>query len=192
MIENNLPVTVKIPRDSSSVLALESQGVLWAYTIFKAVQIGGIELKKLEAMGEISCYRPYDDPDIGQIAAYGDYLYKGGALTAKPGTSNHGWGIATDLNVDHYIWHQDNPITSLNTLSSEGKKAALRIDAAKTNRKGERTGKAGTNGEALQWLVNQYADHVSFPFQPHNEESWHWEIKFNHFWGYMNWPGKEW
>ena len=40
-----------------------------------------------------TAYRPYADQEY----FWNLYRNKGGALAARPGTSNHGWGIAVDL-----------------------------------------------------------------------------------------------
>ena len=49
-------------------------------------------------------YRTYDK----QVEKYADYQ-AGGNLAAKPGTSNHGWATALDLNIPHYPAANTNP-----------------------------------------------------------------------------------
>ncbi|HEY3436522.1 MAG TPA: M15 family metallopeptidase, partial [Actinotalea sp.] len=48
-------------------------------------------------IGITDSYRSYDS-QVELAARKG--LYSQGGLAAKPGTSDHGWGIATDLKLD--------------------------------------------------------------------------------------------
>ena len=58
-------------------------------------------------VGITETYRPYDE-QVQLAAAKG--LYSQGGLAAKPGTSEHGWGIAADLQLDGaaQAWMQRN------------------------------------------------------------------------------------
>lgn len=47
----------------------------------------------LRPTGPNSSYRPY----VKQVEFYNNYLAGKGALAARPGTSNHGWGKAVDV-----------------------------------------------------------------------------------------------
>lgn len=49
------------------------------------------------AVGITDSYRPLE---VQERLAREKGLYKNGGLAAVPGTSNHGWGIATDLDLD--------------------------------------------------------------------------------------------
>ncbi|GAB1690266.1 hypothetical protein KRM28CT15_20690 [Krasilnikovia sp. M28-CT-15] len=48
-------------------------------------------------IGITDSYRPYDE-QVDLVRRKG--LYSQGGLAAKPGTSEHGWGMATDLDLD--------------------------------------------------------------------------------------------
>lgn len=48
-------------------------------------------------IGITDSYRPYEEQvDLARRKG----LYSQGGLAAKPGTSEHGWGMATDLDLD--------------------------------------------------------------------------------------------
>lgn len=59
---------------------------------------GGPADAGLRPTGSMSSYRTYDE----QVYLYGVYE-RGGNLAARPGTSNHGWGIAIDL-PESWMW----------------------------------------------------------------------------------------
>ena len=52
----------------------------------------------LPISGSMSAYRTYDQ----QVYLYNLYLSGQGNLAARPGTSNHGWGLAVDVSVSPY------------------------------------------------------------------------------------------
>ncbi|MGA4668440.1 peptidoglycan-binding protein [Propionibacteriaceae bacterium Y1923] len=54
--------------------------------------------KNLPISGSMSAYRTYDQ----QVYLYNLYLSGKGNLAARPGTSNHGWGLAVDVSVSPY------------------------------------------------------------------------------------------
>lgn len=68
---------------------------------FDAAKSKGYKIKS------VSAWRSYER----QQSLYNNYL-NGGGLAAKPGTSNHGWGIAADLdfagNLNARYWAHDN------------------------------------------------------------------------------------
>jgi len=65
-----------------------------------------------EAFRRMRAAAATDGIEIGVTGGYRDYdgqvdlarrkgLYSNGGLAAKPGTSQHGWGLAVDVDVDH-------------------------------------------------------------------------------------------
>jgi LAS superfamily LD-carboxypeptidase LdcB len=59
------------------------------------------------AIGVTSSYRPYDE-QVATAERVG--LYGQGGWAAVPGTSNHGWGLAVDLDLDEraQAWMRTN------------------------------------------------------------------------------------
>jgi zinc D-Ala-D-Ala carboxypeptidase len=58
-------------------------------------------------LGVTDSYRDLDT-QVSLVRRKG--LYSQGGLAARPGTSNHGWGMAVDLDLDHraQAWMRDN------------------------------------------------------------------------------------
>jgi D-alanyl-D-alanine carboxypeptidase len=86
----------KIPRS-----ALEQVGNthhrLWAPAATSLTQMMSDASKDGVKIGITDSYRPYDEQvDLAQRKG----LYSQGGLAAKPGTSEHGWGMAADLDLD--------------------------------------------------------------------------------------------
>jgi D-alanyl-D-alanine carboxypeptidase len=86
----------KIPRS-----ALEQVGNthhrLWAPAATSLTQMMADASKDGVKIGITDSYRPYDEQvDLAQRKG----LYSQGGLAAKPGTSEHGWGMAADLDLD--------------------------------------------------------------------------------------------
>jgi zinc D-Ala-D-Ala carboxypeptidase len=86
----------KIPRS-----ALEQVGNthhrLWAPAAESLTRMMVDAKKDGVNIGITDSYRPYDEQvDLAKRKG----LYSQGGLAAKPGTSEHGWGMATDLDLD--------------------------------------------------------------------------------------------
>lgn len=86
----------KIPRS-----ALEQVGNthhrLWAPAAESLTQMMADAKKDGVNIGITDSYRPYDEQvDLAKRKG----LYSQGGLAAKPGTSEHGWGMATDLDLN--------------------------------------------------------------------------------------------
>jgi D-alanyl-D-alanine carboxypeptidase len=86
----------KIPRS-----ALEQVGNthhrLWAPAASSLTQMMADASKDGVKIGITDSYRPYDEQvDLARRKG----LYSQGGLAAKPGTSEHGWGMAADLDLD--------------------------------------------------------------------------------------------
>jgi D-alanyl-D-alanine carboxypeptidase len=86
----------KIPR--SALSAVGSTGHrLWAPAASSLTQLMADAAKDGVKIGITDSYRPYDEQvDL----AHRKGLYSQGGLAAKPGTSEHGWGMAADLDLD--------------------------------------------------------------------------------------------
>ncbi|MBB4739616.1 LAS superfamily LD-carboxypeptidase LdcB [Actinoplanes octamycinicus] len=96
----------KIPAD-----ALEQVGgtrhKLWAPAAEKLTQLIADAKADGVKIGITDSYRPYTEQvDLARRKG----LYSQGGLAAKPGTSEHGWGMATDLdlNADALAWMRKN------------------------------------------------------------------------------------
>jgi LAS superfamily LD-carboxypeptidase LdcB len=96
----------KIPSD-----ALEQVGStrhkLWAPAAQALNQMIGDAKKDGVHIGITDSYRPYEEQvDLARRKG----LYSQGGLAAKPGTSEHGWGMATDLdlNAKALTWMKQN------------------------------------------------------------------------------------
>ena len=96
----------KIPRS-----ALEQVGNthhrLWAPAAESLTRMMADAKKDGVTIGITDSYRPYDEQvDLARRKG----LYSQGGLAAKPGTSEHGWGMAADLdlNGNALSWMQQN------------------------------------------------------------------------------------
>ncbi len=81
--------------------ALEKVGTtrhkLWAPAAESLNQMIGDAKKEGVDIGITDSYRPYEEQvDLARRKG----LYSQGGLAAKPGTSEHGWGMATDLDLN--------------------------------------------------------------------------------------------
>ncbi|MCW2137065.1 M15 family metallopeptidase [Actinoplanes cyaneus] len=80
---------------------------LWAPAAQKLTQMIADAQQDGVKIGITDSYRPYEEQvDLARRKG----LYSQGGLAAKPGTSEHGWGMATDLdlNPEALAWMRKN------------------------------------------------------------------------------------
>ena len=98
-------------------------------------------------------YRDYNR----QVSMKADPRYA--AFAAKPGTSNHGWGVAFDVNGTK-VQFPDGPLVSDNDGDGKINAYSDRID----------------DSQVYLWLVEYCSDpNVPFTNPPGVNEAWHWE-----------------
>jgi LAS superfamily LD-carboxypeptidase LdcB len=86
----------KIPRSALSEVG-NTHHRLWAPAASSLTALMADAAKDGVKIGITDSYRPYDEQvDL----AHRKGLYSRGGLAAKPGTSEHGWGMAADLDLD--------------------------------------------------------------------------------------------
>jgi zinc D-Ala-D-Ala carboxypeptidase len=86
----------KIPADALEQVG-DTRHKLWAPAAEKLTQMIADAKKDGVTIGITDSYRPYaEQVDLAKRKG----LYSQGGLAAKPGTSEHGWGMATDLDLD--------------------------------------------------------------------------------------------
>jgi D-alanyl-D-alanine carboxypeptidase len=80
---------------------------LWAPAAEKLTQMMADAKAQGVHIGITDSYRPYEE-QVDLVRRKG--LYSQGGLAAKPGTSDHGWGMATDLDLNPkaLAWMRDN------------------------------------------------------------------------------------
>ncbi|GAB7038498.1 MULTISPECIES: M15 family metallopeptidase [Catenuloplanes] len=80
---------------------------LWAPAAEKLTQMISDAKAQGVTIGITDSYRPYEE-QVDLVRRKG--LYSQGGLAAKPGTSDHGWGMATDLdlNAKALSWMRQN------------------------------------------------------------------------------------
>jgi zinc D-Ala-D-Ala carboxypeptidase len=80
---------------------------LWAPAAEKLTQMMSDAKAQGVHIGITDSYRPYEE-QVDLVRRKG--LYSQGGLAAKPGTSDHGWGMATDLDLNPkaLAWMRDN------------------------------------------------------------------------------------
>ncbi|GAB7051616.1 M15 family metallopeptidase [Catenuloplanes indicus] len=80
---------------------------LWAPAAEKLTQMIADAKAQGVTIGITDSYRPYEE-QVDLVRRKG--LYSQGGLAAKPGTSDHGWGMATDLdlNAKAQAWMRQN------------------------------------------------------------------------------------
>jgi zinc D-Ala-D-Ala carboxypeptidase len=86
----------KIPASALQQVG-ETRHRLWAPAAEKLTQMIADAKKDGVTIGITDSYRPYaEQVDLAKRKG----LYSQGGLAAKPGTSEHGWGMATDLDLN--------------------------------------------------------------------------------------------
>jgi len=86
----------KIPRDALQQVG-NTNHRLWAPAATSLTSLMADAAKDGVKIGITDSYRPYDEQvDLARRKG----LYSQGGLAAKPGTSEHGWGMAADLDLD--------------------------------------------------------------------------------------------
>jgi D-alanyl-D-alanine carboxypeptidase len=86
----------KIPRSALEQVGNTSHR-LWAPAASSLTSMMADAAKDGVKIGITDSYRPYDEQvDLAKRKG----LYSQGGLAAKPGTSEHGWGMAADLDLD--------------------------------------------------------------------------------------------
>ncbi|GAA2627005.1 M15 family metallopeptidase [Paractinoplanes durhamensis] len=86
----------KIPANALQQVG-DTRHKLWAPAAEKLTQMIADARKDGVKIGITDSYRPYaEQVDLAKRKG----LYSQGGLAAKPGTSEHGWGMATDLDMD--------------------------------------------------------------------------------------------
>jgi hypothetical protein len=86
----------KIPRTALSPVGNTGHR-LWAPAASSLTSLMADAKKDGVTIGITDSYRPYDEQvDLAKRKG----LYSQGGLAAKPGTSEHGWGMAADLDLD--------------------------------------------------------------------------------------------
>ncbi|WP_246608173.1 M15 family metallopeptidase [Paractinoplanes toevensis] len=86
----------KIPSNALQQVG-ETRHKLWAPAAEKLTQMIADAKKDGVTIGITDSYRPYaEQVDLAKRKG----LYSQGGLAAKPGTSEHGWGMATDLDLN--------------------------------------------------------------------------------------------
>jgi D-alanyl-D-alanine carboxypeptidase len=96
----------KIPSDALAQVG-STRHKLWAPAAQALNQMIGDAKKDGVHIGITDSYRPYEEQvDLARRKG----LYSQGGLAAKPGTSEHGWGMATDLdlNAKALTWMKQN------------------------------------------------------------------------------------
>ncbi|MFI5842083.1 D-alanyl-D-alanine carboxypeptidase family protein [Catenuloplanes sp. NPDC051500] len=85
----------------------ETRHKLWAPAAEKLTQMMADAKAQGVTIGITDSYRPYEE-QVDLVRRKG--LYSQGGLAAKPGTSDHGWGMATDLDLNPkaLAWMRDN------------------------------------------------------------------------------------
>ena len=80
---------------------------LWAPAAEQLTQMMSDAKAQGVTIGITDSYRPYEE-QVDLVRRKG--LYSQGGLAAKPGTSDHGWGMATDLDLNPraLAWMRDN------------------------------------------------------------------------------------
>lgn len=99
-IENGRVPDGALSRVGDSTFLMEGHAAAALGAMLQAANADGVQL----SVGET--YRDY----AGQVAAYNDYKSGTGNLAADPGTSNHGLGLAVDLNItpENHAWLVQN------------------------------------------------------------------------------------
>jgi len=86
----------KIPRSALQQVGTTNHR-LWAPAASSLTSLMADAAKDGVRIGITDSYRPYDEQvDLARRKG----LYSQGGLAAKPGTSEHGWGMAADLDLD--------------------------------------------------------------------------------------------
>jgi D-alanyl-D-alanine carboxypeptidase len=96
----------KIPRTALSPVGNTGHR-LWAPAASSLTSLMADAKKDGVTIGITDSYRPYDEQvDLAKRKG----LYSQGGLAAKPGTSEHGWGMAADLDLDSkgQAWMRQN------------------------------------------------------------------------------------
>jgi zinc D-Ala-D-Ala carboxypeptidase len=96
----------KIPRTALSPVG-NTEHRLWAPAASSLTSLIADAKKDGVNIGITDSYRPYDEQvDLARRKG----LYSQGGLAAKPGTSEHGWGMAADLDLDSkgLAWMRQN------------------------------------------------------------------------------------
>jgi D-alanyl-D-alanine carboxypeptidase len=96
----------KIPSEALAQVG-STRHKLWAPAAQALNQMIGDAKKDGVHIGITDSYRPYEEQvDLARRKG----LYSQGGLAAKPGTSEHGWGMATDLdlNAKALTWMKQN------------------------------------------------------------------------------------
>ncbi|EYR62363.1 peptidase M15 [Actinotalea ferrariae CF5-4] len=87
----------KVPAAALSTVAGADGHRLWAPAARSLEALRAAAARDGVSIGVTDSYRPYD-VQVDLVRRKG--LYSQGGLAAVPGTSNHGWGIAVDLDLD--------------------------------------------------------------------------------------------
>lgn len=97
----------KVPAEALSPIAGAEGHRLWAPAARSFEALRAAAARDGVKIGVTDSYRPYE-VQVDLVRRKG--LYSQGGLAAKPGTSNHGWGIALDLRLDGaaQTWMREN------------------------------------------------------------------------------------
>ncbi len=96
----------RIPAEALSQVG-DTRHKLWAPAAEQLTQLVADAKRDGVKIGITDSYRPYEEQvDLARRKG----LYSQGGLAAKPGTSEHGWGMATDLdlNPEALAWMRKN------------------------------------------------------------------------------------